>query len=217
MAWWRKRRSSPSRAEHHPSSAPSHRRDGADDAVARGGTVTGIQFQARAGSERVNVYLDGGFAFSLAADVGLPLREGQELDPAAIHELLAHDQAEVAYQRALHFLAPRPRSGSEVRRRLLSRGHEAEIINSVMERLERNQLVDDRAFSTYWVSQRQTFRPRGPRALRAELRAKGVDAEMAGEVISAAAEEQDEAAYRAGRKKAAALRAYDQRAFGQVL
>ena len=44
----------------------------------------------------------------------------------------------------------------------------------MVDRLEARGLIDDAQFAAYWVEQRQTFRPRGSRALRFELRAKGV-------------------------------------------
>lgn len=39
--------------------------------------------------------------------------------------------------------------------------------------------MDDVAFAAYWVDQRQTFRPRGARLIRAELRQHGVTAPLA--------------------------------------
>lgn len=206
--WRKKKRSSPSR-EDEPAD-PSH-------GTVDGGTVTRVGFQARPGSERVNVYLDGAYAFSLAADLGLALREGQRLDADTVGDLRARDAAEIAYQRALRFLAPRPRSTGEVRRRLREHGYETAIVQAVIERLERQQLLDDQVFGEYWVSQRQTFRPRGPRALRVELRQKGLDAETAEAAIRTAPVGQEEAAYRAGAKRAHGLAGCDAAAFTQAM
>src|SRR5579871_2484843 len=108
-----------------------------------GGTVTRIELQKHSGSERVNVYLDESYAFSLTADIGMPLRAGQWLEPTVIRELLAQDAADRAYQHALHFLAARPRSIAEVRRRLSERGHEAAAIDAAITRLAHHRLVDD--------------------------------------------------------------------------
>jgi regulatory protein len=180
-------------------------------------TVTRVAFQARPGSARVNVYLDDAYSFSLAADVGLSLREGQLLDTAAIEELRTQDDTEVAYQYALRFLAYRPRSVSEVRRRLSQRGCGAPTVGAAIERLQRNHLVDDEEFGAYWVSQRQTFRPRGPRALRSELRAKGLDATTVDTALSSAAAGQDDAAYRAGAKRALSLASWDELRFTRTM
>jgi regulatory protein len=179
--------------------------------------VTRVELQARAGSERVNVHLDGAYAFSLAADIGMPLREGQHLDETAVRELRQRDDAERAYQHALHFLAPRPRSSSEVRRRLREHDHAPEAIAVAVERLQVNGLLDDTEFAAYWVGQRQTFHPRGPRALQAELRQKGVSRDAAEAVIESASEQQGDDAYRAGLKKSRSLPAGDERAFARTL
>src|SRR6266851_2423120 len=77
---------------------------------------------------------------------------------------------------ALRFLAQRPRTEQEVRRRLLRAGTDEAAIEGVLERLRAHALVDDAAFAQYWVEQRQMFRPRGARLLRAELRHRGIDA-----------------------------------------
>src|SRR5579884_952867 len=108
MAWTRTRKQRNSPAEAEEPHSPWERGE------QLGGTVTTVELQRRAGSERVNVHLDGAYAFSLAADLGFALREGQWLDPAAIRDLLGRDASDRAYQGALTFLAARPRSIAEV-------------------------------------------------------------------------------------------------------
>ena len=204
----KKRTSSPS-----PDAALALLTDG-EDLMA--GAVTDVSLQTRSGLERVNVFLDGEFAFSLAADIGVGLREGQVLDAAAIRELLDRDQGERAYQHALHFLAARPRSTAEIRRRLTEHGHGPEAIAVALERLSHHGYADDRAFAEYWVGQRQTFHPRGPRALRAELRQKGIDAETTAAALEPTVADQDDAAYHAGLKRAQRA-PLDERAFTQAM
>jgi regulatory protein len=79
-------------------------------------------------------------------------------------------------------------------------------------RLQRQGLVDDDAFASYWVEQRQTFHPRGARALRAELRQKGVAERCVSQALATAMSD-DDAAYRSGLRLARRLRAYDNRDF----
>lgn len=116
---------------------------------------------------------------------------------------------------ALRFLAQRPRSEQEVRRRLRRAGVAETAEDAVIAQLRQHALVDDTAFAEYWVEQRQTFRPRGARLLRAELRQHGVaaaQAEAAAETTegSAAAD-----AYRAAQRRARQLTATtaDERVF----
>ncbi len=138
--------------------------------------VTAIKQQSR-NKTRVNVYLDGQFTMGLVKIVAARLAIGQALDAAALEQLQKDDEVEQAYERALTFLGPRPRSEAEVRRRLQTAKVPAEAVTAVLERLNRAGLVNDQAFANYWVDNRSTFRPRSKRLLQAELRQKGLSDE----------------------------------------
>ena len=135
--------------------------------------VTALKLQAR-NKTRVNVFLDGEFAFGLAKILALPLRLGQELDEAQIERLKTADAEEEAHQRAMRLLARRPRSEAEVRQRLQKAGVAEAVIAVVLERLRNAKLLDDEAFAKFWVENRTTFRPRSKRALQVELKRKGI-------------------------------------------
>jgi regulatory protein len=136
--------------------------------------VTALKVQSR-NPKRVNVYLDGQFAFGLAKIEAIRLRVGQELDEAAVARLHQADDEEEAYERALKLLSIRPRSEDEIRRKLREHKVADETIEAVLAHLRRAGLIDDAAFANYWVENRTTFRPRSQRMLKAELKRKGVD------------------------------------------
>jgi regulatory protein len=196
---------------------PAKRKAAGPEPPAIAGTITAIEAQARARSERVNVRIDGEFAFSLAAQEALALRVGDELDASQIGEFLDRDTAERAYHRALNFLAARPRSALEIRRRLRAAGVDDGPVSETIARLERQGLVDDAQFAAFWVEQRQTFKPRGPRALRSELRARGVAGDTITRAIAATSENQVDAACRAGLREAGRRCAHGEREFAQAL
>jgi regulatory protein len=62
---------------------------------------------------------------------------------------------------------------------LAKRGVPEEAATTVLDRFTEVGLIDDAAFARAWVSSRQAGRGLARRALRAELRAKGVDPEVA--------------------------------------
>jgi len=161
--------------------------------------VTALKVQKR-NRERVNVYLDGEFAFGLARITAAWLYVGQELDDAKITQLIAEDARETAYQKALRFLNYRERSEAEIRKYLVGRAVPLEIIEDTIKRLHQSGLLDNRRFVKNWVANRSEFRPRGRRALAYELRQKGIAAEE----IHAALDDLDEEelAMRAARKQA---------------
>ncbi len=166
------------------------------------GTITALRFQKR-NRERVNVYLNGQFAFGLPAIVAARLRVGQTLDDEEIAHLRQQDAVERAYERALNFLSYRPRSTAEVRRNLHRKAVDETVIEAVVERLTRVGLLDDREFARYWVENRVQFNPRGERALRHELREKGVAPEIIADVLAEFDEE--EAARSVAEKRAPRL------------
>jgi regulatory protein len=146
------------------------------------GKITELRFQKR-NKNRVNVHIDGRFAFGLAAIEAARLKVGQTLSDADITQLQERDEVERAYERALNFLSYRPRSEAEVRRNLHQKKVPEEIIEVVIERLTRTSLLNDREFARYWVENRLQFKPRGIRALRQELWEKGVPDAITSEVL----------------------------------
>lgn len=159
------------------------------------GTISALAVQKK-NKDRVNVYLDGKFAFGLAAIEAVKLRRGQTLSDEDIAALKARDEAEQARQQALGFLEYRPRSVEEIRRYLSDKGYPDETLEQVIARLADAGLLDDRAFAHFWLENRAAFRPRSARALRQELRQKGVPADIIAELLDEEHNE-DEAAYQA--------------------
>lgn len=137
------------------------------------GKITVLKVQQR-NPNRVNVYLDGDFAFGLARIVAAWLSVGQELSEDKIRELRAMDEIEVATTRALRFLSVRPRSEQEIRTKLKTKDVAEPVQDEVIQRLRTAGLLDDERFAELWVENRSEFRPRGGRALRMELRQKGI-------------------------------------------
>jgi regulatory protein len=165
--------------------------------------ITAIQVQKN-NPNRVNVYLDGEFAFGLARIVAAWLQVGQMLDEGKIAELQAEDSRERAMQQALLFLSYRARSENEIRKNLSKHEIPDAVIEETLERLRREGFADDKKFASAWVENRSTFRPRGRRALALELRQKGIEDHT---IESALEGIDDEAlAYEAGQKKARKLR-----------
>ena len=177
--------------------------------------VTALKVQKR-NPNRVNVYLDGDFAFGLARIVAAWLHIGQVLDDQKIDELKSKDNGEVAYQKALLFIGHRPRSEAEVVKRLEKHGFESEVIEAVMVRLRSQNLVGDLEFARLWVENRSAFRPRGRRALRVELKQKGVSEEDIQEALEGMQDE-EALAYRVALKQAPRLKGLERFQFRQRL
>lgn len=134
----------------------------------------------------------------------------------------AVDDPAAVLDAAARFLEVRPRSVEEVRRRLREAGYRPELVEGAVDRMTALGYLDDAAFARAWVESRDRARPRGARALRDELRRKGVagaDIEaalLAREAAARGADEEDAAAASAGGERAAS-RASDEDAAARLL
>lgn len=165
--------------------------------------ITAIEVQKRT-PNRVNIHLDGEFAFGLERIVAAWLRVGQELSEEKIEQLQAEEARERAYQQAMLFLSYRDRSESEIRQNLRKHEIPEPVIEQTLERLRQDGLANDQQFARAWVENRSAFRPRSRRLMAMELRQKGLDDEA---ITSATNSVDDEAlAYEAAQKRAARLK-----------
>ena len=176
--------------------------------------ITAIEIQQRA-PNRVNIHLDGEFAFGLARIVAAWLRVGQELSEEKIEQLQAEEARERALQQAMLFLSYRARSESEIRQNLRKHEFAEPVIEQTVERLRQNGFANDTQFARVWVENRSAFRPRSRRMMAMELRQKGLDAEA---VSSAIESVDDEAlAYEAAQKRALRLKSLEWNEFRKKL
>lgn len=178
------------------------------------GQITAIEPQARH-ANRFNVYVDDHFALGLSAILAARLHVGQILDEAQLAALAEEEAFEDARERALRFLEPRPRSTTEVRQHLHKKKIAPDVIEKVVSRLTEAGLLDDAAFAKYWVENREEFRPRAGRALRFELKRKGLPDSAIKEATAGVDEE--ESAYRAGLARARRWSELEYREFREKL
>lgn len=80
-------------------------------------------------------------------------------------------------------LSYRFRSEREIRQRLNRLSDDQKLIDKTIELLVKDKFLNDLEFAKWWVRQRSEFRPRGNRALSAELFNKGIDREIIEQVL----------------------------------
>lgn len=135
--------------------------------------------------KRVNVFLDGKFAFGLDIDNLLKtgLRIGQKLTEKQIEELIFKNEFQKLFDKTLRLISFRPRSEKEIRSYLKRKKTRPKIVDELVKKLKKLKQIDDREFAQWWIEQRSTFRPRGRFGLMMELRQKGVDKEIIEKMI----------------------------------
>ena len=177
-------------------------------------TITNITAQKRK-KDRVNLFLDGEYAFSLSLFNAAWLKIGQELTAEKIEALKLEDEYERGKEIAMRLLTNRPRSKKEVRDRMREKEIKEAVRERVVDRFEELDLLDDEAFARYWIDQRARFKPRGAPLLRQELRQKGVDQQIINDLLE---DTDDSAAVRqAAEKKARTLMRYPEDQFKKKL
>lgn len=147
------------------------------------GKITMLEVQKH-NKQRVNVFLDGEFAFSLSLIEAARLHKGQALSEADIAALRDEDTVLRAAERAVQFLSYRPRSIAEVHQHLSGKDFTPAVVEAATSRLMAQGYIDDLAFARFWVQNRSEFKPRSPLALRQELRQKGVADAIIQEVLA---------------------------------
>lgn len=169
-------------------------------------TITALTAQKK-NPQRINVFLDGEFAFGLQRIVAAWLVMGQTLSEEKILQLKRDDQQEIAYQKALNLLSYRLHSETEITQKLKKHQISDEHIEHAIERLKRSGLLNDTSFAKAWVENRKEMRPRGRRALSYELKQRGVSPDTIEDVLDGIDEE--ELAYQAAIKRSQRLQDLD--------
>ncbi|MFT7587193.1 MAG: regulatory protein [Cellvibrionaceae bacterium] len=177
-------------------------------------TITNITGQIRK-KDRVNLFLDGEYAFSLSLFNAAWLRIGQELTVEKIVALKLEDEYERGKEIALRLIMNRPRSKKEVNDRMREKEIGEVTRDRVIIRFEELDLLDDEAFARYWIDQRARFKPRGKPLLRQELRQKGVDQQIVNDLLEHTND--SAAAMQAAEKKARTLLRYPEDQFKKKL
>lgn len=186
-------------------------REDREKAPPKPGRITAISAQQR-DDARMNIEIEGKFAFGLHADVVLNhyLSIGTELSAEQIETLQQEDEVKKAITAALNLIAFRPRASGELQRKLREKGYSPESAEAAVQRMLELGYLNDADFADRWIENRQEHKPRSRRLLQQELRQKGIDAE----IIEGALEETeiDEVgdALELARKKAGSMQALDQ-------
>jgi len=145
--------------------------------------ITDINSQKN--KSRINVFLDGNFAFGLDKEVALEhqLSEGVRLTDEQIEKILYDENKKRAKTKVLDYLNYRARSIKEIREKLREKEIPAEIIDEVVDDFTRVGLLDDEKFAASFVRSRMVKKKVSKRFLLMELKDKGIPEELGRQII----------------------------------
>ncbi|EPY09988.1 regulatory protein [Paenibacillus sp. cl6col] len=138
-------------------------------------TITRVErIERQAG--RYKIHFDEAEPLEVHEDVMVKFRllKGTELSLDSLTEILRADEGNKAYVQAIKYLQRKPRTRIELARKLAQKGYEDGIVQEVLDRLEREWLVDDKSYAMQWTHQRLNRHMKGRRWIQHELKQKGV-------------------------------------------
>jgi regulatory protein len=163
--------------------------------------------------QRYEVRLDHVLVVPLSPEVlaQANLRPGQDLSDAELKTLQQREARHSALAAALRALAYGPKSEKELRTALTRRCVRPDVLAETVARLKELRLLDDAEFARTYVELRDRTSPRGRRALRSELVARGIEHRSADQYLGGL--DEADAAYRAASRRARSLPALPFAAF----
>ena len=120
-----------------------------------------------------------------------PLRPNDPIELAEFEEWLLPRHYAEALNKAVAFLAVRPRSRREVEQKLQSKDYMERAIELVLFKLEKEKLLDDAAFAREWA-QARNHRHLGKARIIQELRQKGISRAVAEKACADLPQEEQE-------------------------
>ncbi|MFD1888314.1 regulatory protein RecX [Paenibacillus wenxiniae] len=100
--------------------------------------------------------------------------KGYSFTKDALRDIMAANKLQAAYASSIHYLSYRSRTRTEVARKLKEKDYDEHVIETTLDRLESEKLIDDSLFAEQWARQRVRTQKKGKVWIRQELRQKGV-------------------------------------------
>jgi regulatory protein len=140
--------------------------------------ITSIKQQLK-NPERVSVFVDGAYSFSLSLDelVREKLKRDQDLSGADLKRLKKISEDGKLRSRSLEWLLGRPHSSREFKDYLTRKKAEADLIDQLINEFSTKGYLDDAKFAQWFIEMRSR-KNRSKRAIRSELMQKGVSGEL---------------------------------------
>lgn len=135
--------------------------------------------------ERYNIYLNDEYAFAVDEStlIKFGLMKGKTLEQFDIDEIAYEDEIAKAFNKALHFLSYQMRSEYEIKKKLLDAGHGEAVVLEAIRKLENLGFLNDATYSKALLETKKRTMKKGPRAIRQDLKKKGIDQSLQDKVL----------------------------------
>ncbi|QVV91040.1 RecX family transcriptional regulator [Weissella tructae] len=138
-------------------------------------TITRVTQQKRPG--RYNIYLDDDYGFAVDEKILIQfnLFKGTTLDDEQLAAVEAAEYEQLAYQKGLIYATGQLRSRQQVAMKLKEADFPVHVIETVLMRLEKAQVLDDTAFAEGYVAGVMRSGKLGPQGVQFKLKQWGID------------------------------------------
>lgn len=141
--------------------------------------ITAFKKQVK-NQNRVNIYVDGKYSFSLDTHqlLELKLSRYQDLSDELLEKLKQESDFGKIYTRCVEYCIVRPRSEKEIRDYLYRKKVQSDLSERIIKRLGDNKLLNDLRFAEFWLETRRQKKGASKLRLTSELKAKGVNSSI---------------------------------------
>jgi regulatory protein len=132
---------------------------------------------------RVNVFVDGTFAFALYLETAMQygLKKDMDITGLNLKKIAEDDEKKYSIDAALKFISYQMRSKNEVYKKLKQKGVSDKSSEETIQRLEELGYLNDRAYAETYAAELKDRM--GNRGIAHKLYEKGIDKELAEEVL----------------------------------
>ncbi len=117
--------------------------------------------------------------------------KGYSFTKDALRDIIAANKLQAAYATSIYYLSYRSRTRIEVARKLKEKDYDEHVIETTLDRLEKEKLIDDHLFAEQWARQRVRTQKKGKVWIRQELRQKGIQQGHIDEALGQIDEEEE--------------------------
>jgi regulatory protein len=139
--------------------------------------------------ERVSIFLDGKYSFSLSLNelVAEKLKIGLEVSQTDEKKYKKLSEDGKLKARALEWVMSRPRSSREFKNYMFRKKADPELTSRLLDEFVERNYINELRFAE-WLSDVRRRHSKSDRAIRSELQSKGIDREIIDEIMSGADE-----------------------------
>lgn len=136
--------------------------------------------------DKIAVYIDYSYSFTISEEdyISLHLYEESDLNDEQINDIKSNVNYRAAKSEAVKFVSYKFRSKKEVLDKLIEEGYEELVVENVIEELASMGYINDKIYAQKYIFDRSKLKPKSCKLLKLELGLKGINSDIADEILT---------------------------------